>query len=152
LNRPRSAAVIATVAVMTLVMAACASAPPVATSPPPATVAATWVADDGTVVAMNLVVAPGTTPTQIRNLAERERRHHRRARVIVRVFGATAGAERYVIGHVPPSGEPIPGASQPASLIAVYDFPRWSTRVDACVRVYAAKDLCAARSGPSHRP
>jgi len=119
-----SAVVTATVAIMTMVMAACGSAPPVATGPAPAVVTATWVADDRTVVAMNLVVAAGTTAAQIRELAERERRHHPRGRVIVRVFSATAGAERYVIGHVPSSGEPISGTSQPASLIAVYDFPQ----------------------------
>jgi hypothetical protein len=124
LNRPGSARVIATVAVMTMVMAACASAPPVATSPAPAIVTATWVADDATVVAMNLVVAPGTTSAQMSELAERERRQQPRARVIVRVFSAASGAERYVIGHVPASGEPIPEVSQPSSLIAVYDFPR----------------------------
>jgi hypothetical protein len=118
-----SAVVTATVAVVTMVMAACTSAPPAATDPAPTIVAATWVADDGTVVAMNLVVAPGTTSAHIRELAERERRQHPRGRVIVRVFSAAAGAERYVIGHVPAPGEPIPDASQPASVIAVYDFP-----------------------------
>ena len=96
-----------------------ASAPAVAVA-----VAARWVADDGSVVAVNLVVPAGTGPQGIRELAERERGNHPGARVIVRIFSTTAGPERYVIGHVPGGTEPLPQVSPPpSSLLALYDFP-----------------------------
>ena len=111
-------------ALTALLMAGCASAPPSVRDETPAIVAATWVADDGTVVVVNLVVASGTTSAQIRGLAEREREHHPGARVIVRIFGATSGPERYVIGHVPAGTGPPVQPSPTSTLVGVYDFPR----------------------------
>ena len=107
-----------------MVVATCTSAPPPATAPPRVQVAASWVAADGTVVALNLVVPAGTDVQHVRGLAERQRADHPGARVIVRIFAATAGSERYVIGHVPAGTEPLAQASPPATLLAIYDFPR----------------------------
>lgn len=73
---------------------------------------------------VNLVAFAGTDARQARAIAEQERTQHTGARVIVRVFAATAGAERYVVGHVPTRGEPLRGESRPHSLVALYDFPR----------------------------
>lgn len=116
---------LASAAVAGLVVVACASAPPPATDPPqPAQVAARWVADDGTVVVVNLVALAGTDARGARAIAEQERTRHTGARVIVRVFAPTAGAERYVVGHVPTRDEPLRGESRSQSLIALYDFPR----------------------------
>ena len=115
------------------VVAACASMPPPhPPEPSRPTVAARWVADDGSVVAVNLVVPIGTDPNTASDLAERERSQHPGARVIVRIFPATAGLERYVIGHVPAAGEPLvetPAANEPlvetpaSSQIGLFDFP-----------------------------
>jgi hypothetical protein len=108
-----------------MVMVACASSPPSATGqPPPARITARWVADDRTVVAVNLVVSAGMDAPERRALAERQRADHPGARVIVRIFAETAGPERYVIGHVPAVTEPLLGASPGATLLGVYDFPR----------------------------
>ena len=114
----------ATAAVMAIVMAGCATTPPSATDPPsPAHVAARWAADDGSVVVVNLVVSAGVDAPQMRAVAERQQADHPGARVIVRIFAATAGPERYVIGHVPAGKEPLVAASPSATLLAIYDFP-----------------------------
>jgi hypothetical protein len=110
------------VGLVTTVVAACASPPRAAVEPPPPVVAARWIADDGSVVAVNLVVAVGTDPGRIRLLAEREHSQRAGARVIVRIFAATAGPERYVVGHVPTGTEPLIETSSPPSLLGVYDF------------------------------
>ena len=108
---------------MAMVVAACASVPRSPTDPPPpAQVAARWVAEDGTVVAVNLVVAPGTNREEQRTFAERERSQHPGARVIIRIFAATAGPERYVVGHVPAGTEPLVRASPSETLLGIYDF------------------------------
>ena len=111
-------------AAMAIVVAACASAPPPAIDPwSPAHVAARWIAEDGTVVAVNLVLSVATDARQARAIAERERADHPGARVIVRIFAATAGPERYVIGHVPAGMEPIVATSPTPTLLGVYDYP-----------------------------
>jgi len=119
----RLAAMVAVTTVMT--MAACESAPPHPSPPAPAEpiVAASWVADDGSVVAVNLVVPVGLDPRRIRELAERQRAERPGARVIVRVFAATAGPERYLIGRVPTGDEPLAEDSPTPSLLGLYDFP-----------------------------
>lgn len=110
--------------VVAMVMAACASAPPWASDPPPrSTVAARWIAEDGTIVVLNLVAPVGTDAQDAREMAGGERADHPGARVIVRVFAATAGPERYVIGHVPVGTGAFVEASPPPSLIGLYDFP-----------------------------
>jgi hypothetical protein len=121
------------------IVAACdgASPPPPLPTPPHSTapaaepdVVARWTADDGSVVAINLVVPTNTDPgrirqlaNQIRELADQEHADHQRARVVVRIFDSTAGPERYVIGHVPGRDEPLAEASPPTTRIALYDFP-----------------------------
>lgn len=115
---------LAAAAVLALAMAACRSVPPHASDPPPPErAAARWVAEDGTVVVVNLVVSVETDARQTRAAAERERSQNPGARVIVRIFAATAGPERFVIGHVPTGAEPLVAASPGAALLAVYDFP-----------------------------
>ena len=105
--------------------AACEGAPhpPSAAAPAEPIVAARWVADDGSVIAVNLVVPVGTDPRRIRDLAERQRAERPGARVIVRVFAATAGPERYLIGRVPTGDEPLAEGSPTPSLLGLYDFP-----------------------------
>lgn len=108
--------------------AACASAPPPATVPDTPTVAAPtvaarWIADDGSVVALNVVVATGTDPRRVREFAERQRQEHPAARVIVRVFAATAGPERYVLAHVPRRDGALVEGPVPSTRIALYDYP-----------------------------
>ena len=107
-----------------VVATACASTPSATTDRPTARdVAARWVSDDGSVVAVNLVVPAGTGAPQARHLAERERAEHPGARVIVRVFAATAGPERYVIGRLPAADAPLDQDPAPPSLLGLYDFP-----------------------------
>lgn len=110
---------------MAIVVAACGSTPPPPASDPrpPERVAARWVAEDGTVVVVNLVVSAAADARATRAAAERERSQSPGARVIVRIFAATAGPERFVIGHVPAGTEPLVGASPGATLLAIYDFP-----------------------------
>ena len=111
------------VGLLSMVAAACGSAPPSGTEPPQPVATARWVADDDSVVAVNLVVPAETDPQRTRALAEAERTTHPTARGIVRLFSATAGPERYDLGHVPAAGEPLVQASPPPSLLRVYDFP-----------------------------
>jgi hypothetical protein len=118
--------VAAAVAVGTVTVAACGRVPPspaADASPAEPAVTARWVADDGSVVAINLVVPVGTDPRRTRELAERQRAEHPGTRLIIRVFASTAGPERFVIGHVPTDDQPLADGSHPASLIALYDFP-----------------------------
>jgi hypothetical protein len=111
--------------VAAFLMAACASAPPSPASDPPTqpTIAARWVAVDGSVVALNVVLARTSDPRRLPELARRYRREYPGARVIVTFFAASAGEERFVIGYVPTDGGPLPAGSRPASLVALYDFP-----------------------------
>lgn len=107
-------------------VAACESAPPppAAINPPvEPIVVARWVADDGSVVAVNLVIPAGIDPRRTRELAQRQRAGYANARVIVRVFASTAGPERFDIGHVPAADQSLTEGAHPPSLIALYDFP-----------------------------
>jgi hypothetical protein len=104
---------------------ACASpAPPTdrTASHEPATVVATWIADDASVVVLHVVVAPRTPPRELPRLASHLRARHPDSRVIVRVFASTAGPERFVIGRVPTGTEPIVAEPRPPTLLATYDF------------------------------
>jgi hypothetical protein len=103
--------------------AACASVPPSSTPPVENTVVARWVADDGSVVALNVVVGRDADRGRMPELARALRNEHSRARVIVTFFADTAGPERYVIGHVPTDGGPLPAGTRPASTLVTFDFP-----------------------------
>jgi hypothetical protein len=110
-----------------VVVAACGGASPSSASPAPATrgstVVARWVAEDGSIVVLNVVLSPGPNAPQPGALARRYQATYPSARVIIRFFDSTAGPERFVIGHVPRSGEPIPGVNAPATQIAIFDLP-----------------------------
>jgi hypothetical protein len=105
-------------------MVACGSARPSPTVPPVETVVASWTADDGSIVALNVVIGRGTDRRSLPDVARRLREAHPGARVIVTVFADTAGPERYVIGHVPTADEPLVQASRPATWLATFDFRR----------------------------
>jgi hypothetical protein len=123
LKRLAAALAVAVAAVMATAACESASPPPTAAAPAEPIVAASWVADDGSVVAVNLVVPVGVDPRRIRELAARQRAERPGARVIVRVFAATAGPERYLIGRVPTGDEPLAQGSPTRSLLGLYDFP-----------------------------
>ncbi|HET9756348.1 MAG TPA: hypothetical protein VFP66_07600, partial [Candidatus Limnocylindrales bacterium] len=79
----------AVVGLVVIAALACA-APPTSTRPPaPAaevTVTARWVADDGSVLALNVVVAAGTDRRRLPAIAQELRRGRPRSRVIVTFF------------------------------------------------------------------
>ena len=114
--------ILALVAMAALVCAA----PPTATRPagPDAEVAVTarWVADDGSVLALNVVVGAGLDRRRLRAIAQELRRARPRARVIITFFDDAAGPERYAIGHVPTRDEPVVAAGGPAWL-GTFDLP-----------------------------
>ncbi len=88
-----------------VVMAALACAAPPTSTQPPAPAAevaftARWVADDGSVLALNVLVAAGTDRRRLPAIARELRRTRPHARVIVTFFDDAAGPERYVIGQV----------------------------------------------------
>jgi hypothetical protein len=114
--------------VVAVAVAACGSAP--SSAPPPSSepqtepsVAATWVADDGSVVALNVVLARDTDRGRLLELARGFRHEHPEARVIVRFFMSTAGQDRFVIGYIPTDGGPLPSGAGPATALATFDFP-----------------------------
>jgi hypothetical protein len=126
-------------AVLGLASIACAGTALPTPPPPPAppapttdadvpTVVATWVADDGSVVVLNVVVPVGTRPDELPRLARDLRDNHPGSRVIVNVFAAQAGPERFVIGHVPSGDEPRLPEDRPPTLLATYEFPRRADR------------------------
>lgn len=121
-------------ALITLVVIAalaCAAPPTPAAPPHPPgviTVSARWTTDDGSVVALNVVVAAGTDRRRLPALAQELRRARPRSRVIVTFFDEAAGPERYVIGHVPAGDEPVVAAGGPAWL-GTFDFPRRAPEV-----------------------
>jgi hypothetical protein len=117
----RAVAVIA----MVWATAACASAPLSPSPPVETTVVARWMADDGSVVALNVVLGRDADRGGIPKLARSFRAQHPGARVIVTFFADTAGPERYVIGHVPlrADGGPLPAGTRPASTLVTFDFP-----------------------------
>ena len=129
----RLAGVVLGISAAVAMVAACESAPPsLRTTDAPAkpTVAARWVADDSSVVAMNVVLGRDTDPRRIPELARSFREQHPSARVIVTFFAASAGQERFVIGHVPTYGGPITNA-RPTTAIATFDYPRPSPTTTA---------------------
>ena len=85
--------------------------------------AARWVADDGSVVALNVVLGRDSDPPRLAQLARAYRDEHPGARVIVTFFAARAGQERYVIGYVPTGDGPLPPEARPATALATFDFP-----------------------------
>lgn len=109
-----------------VVMAALAcAAPPTPTSggsTAEVAVTARWVADDGSVLAVNVVVGAGIDRRRLRAIAQELRRTRPHARVIVTFFDDAAGPERYAIGHVPARDEPVVAAGGPAWL-ATFDLP-----------------------------
>jgi hypothetical protein len=109
---------------MALVVA-CASAPPPSVSDhqPEPSIAARWAAEDGSVVALNVVLGRGTDPRRIPELARGYRRDQPTARVIITFFAARAGQERFVIGYVPSDGGRLPAGARPSTALATFDFP-----------------------------
>jgi hypothetical protein len=104
-------------------------APPTPTTGPDApTVVATWIAEDGSVVVLNVVVPLGTRPHELSGLARDLRRQHPESRVIVNVFAARAGPERFVIGRAPSDDEPRLLEDRPPTLLATFDYPRRAGR------------------------
>ena len=83
-----------------------------------------WVADDGSVVALNVVLPRTVKPRGLASLADRYRREHPGARVIVRLFPSTAGPERFVVGHVPSDGASLAMTTGSDAALATFDFPR----------------------------
>jgi hypothetical protein len=114
-----------TVLAMVWATAACANAPPSPSPPVDTTVVARWMADDGSIVALNVVLGRDADRRAIAELARSFRDEHPGARVIVTFFADTAGPERYVIGHIPLRADdgPLPAGSRPASSLATFDFP-----------------------------
>lgn len=112
------------------VAAACGSAPPPPSTHAITTVVARWVADDGSVVALNIVLGRDADRRRIPELARSFRNDHPDARVILTFFADSAGPERYVIGHVPTDNGPIIDA-RPSSAIATFDYPRPSPTTTA---------------------
>jgi hypothetical protein len=110
--------------VLGIAVAACVGSPPPSTFDPEAlpSIAARWVADDGSVVVLNVVLGP-TDARRIPDLARDYRRASPKARVIVRFFAATAGEERFVIGYVPSDGGRLPAGAAPSTALAMFDFP-----------------------------
>jgi hypothetical protein len=111
-------------------MAACSSAPPSPSTDAEPTVVARWTADDGSIVALNVVLGHGTDRRRLPELARAIREQHPTARVIVTFFNDSAGEERFVIGHVPTDGGPITNA-RPSTAIATFDYPRPSPTTTA---------------------
>jgi hypothetical protein len=103
---------------------ACGSSPP-STSPTAADarIVARWVADDASVVVLNVSLGHGSDRRRIPELARAFRAAHPASRLIITFFDATAGQERFVIGHIPTDGSALP-AGRPPSAIATFDFPR----------------------------
>lgn len=119
-----------TLALVVMAALSCA-APPTPTPPagPAAEVAVTarWVADDGSVLALNVVVGAGIDRRRLRAIAQDLRRARPHARVIVTFFDDAAGPERYAIGHVPARDEPVVAAGGPAWL-GTFDLPAEDVR------------------------
>jgi hypothetical protein len=120
-------------AVLASASVACAGpampAPPAPTQGPDhATIAATWIADDGSVVVLNVVIPLGTDPRELPALARDLRRLHPKSRVVVHIFAARAGPERFVIGAAPAGDEPLPPGPRPPTLLATFDYPRSAGR------------------------
>lgn len=111
-------------------MAACASAPPPPSADAEPTVVARWTADDGSIVALNVVLGPNTDRRRLPELARAFRERHPAARVIVTFFSDGAGEERFVIGHVPTDGGPLTN-TRPSTAIATFDYPRPSPTTTA---------------------
>ena len=104
-------------------VAACGSAPPSPSPDAESTVVARWIADDGSIVALNVVLGRETDRRRLPELARGLRQQHSTARVIVTFFSDSAGEERFVIGHVPTDGGPTTNA-RPSTAIATFDYPR----------------------------
>ena len=115
--------------------AACNGAPPSPSTNPEPTIVARWVADDDSVVALNVVLARETDRRRIPELARSFRDEHPGARVIVTFFADTAGPERFVIGHVPTADDPLPIGARPRSAIAAFDFRASPTPTDDGARI-----------------
>lgn len=111
-------------------MAACGSAPPSPSPDAESTVVARWTADDGSIVALNVVLGRDTDRRRLPDLARAFREQNPTARVIVTFFSDSAGEERFVIGHVPTDGGPITNA-RPSTAIATFDYPRPSSTTTA---------------------
>jgi hypothetical protein len=111
-------------------MVACASAPPSRSPDGEPSVVARWIADDGSIVALNVVLGPTTDRRRLPELARAFREQHPTARVIVTFFADSAGEERFVVGHVPTDGGPITNA-RPSTAIATFDYPRPSLTTTA---------------------
>ena len=103
--------------------AACGSTPPPASATAETTVVARWAADDGSVVAVNVVLGRDGDPRTLPEVARSIRDQHPDARVIVTIFSHSAGPERYVIGHVPTDSGALAAGTRPRSALATFDYP-----------------------------
>ncbi|HET8787031.1 MAG TPA: hypothetical protein VFM38_15460 [Candidatus Limnocylindrales bacterium] len=74
-------------------------------------------------MALNVVLSRTVDPRGLTVLADRYRREHPRARVIVRFFRSTAGPERFVVGYVPSDSASLPVTSGSDAALATFDFP-----------------------------
>jgi hypothetical protein len=120
----RLAAVLAAVAAPAVVVACSPTPPPSAVLPAADyTVTARWSADDGSIVVLNVVAADGVDRRNLPATARRYREEHPGSRVIITFFADSAGEERYVVGHVPAGGGPLPVASRGTSWLATFDYP-----------------------------
>ena len=111
-------------------MAACDGAPLSPSTDAEPAVVARWIADDGSVVALNVVLEQDADRRRLPELARVFREQHPTARVIVTFFTDNAGPERFVIGHVPTDGGPTTNA-RPSTAIATFDYPRPSPTTTA---------------------
>lgn len=114
--------------VVALVLLACGS--PSSTASPSAgyTVVARWASDDGSIVALNVVVGPGRGPRELADIANELRERDPGSRVIVTFFAEWAGPERFVVGHVPAGREPLAVASRAPSWLWTADTPPLAPR------------------------
>jgi len=103
---------------------ACSSPPSPPSPAAEATVVASWIANDGSIVVLNVIVGPDTDRRRLPDLARELRGAHPEARVIVTVFDDAAGPERYLIGRVPAGDEPLVFAPRGPGRLATFDFPR----------------------------
>ncbi len=109
-------------AVAALVAVGCTSPPEPARPNPGYEVVARWAADDGSVVALNVVVGPGLGRGGLGDVAQELRQRDPGSRVIVAFYAEWAGPERYVLGHVPAGREPLALTSHPPSWLWTVDL------------------------------
>ena len=115
----------AVVAVVAVVAISCGPSPAIPSPASPSAdyaVVARWAADDGSVVALNVVIGSAVDRGRLADAARELGRQHPRSRLIVTFFAPWAGPERYVIGHVPMGDRPMPVSSRAPSWLWTVDL------------------------------